>query len=456
MQLSKKIIVFPSTVLLLCFIFTEMRVDAASSFIVQNEQQQDVRNQAQKDFFCAIKNNNLAEAKALLSTYNIDIDATGSKGNTVLHYASYKGNSSLVSFLLHCGANPNKKDSEDRTPLHYAAENGDTKTLAWLIEHGGDVRAQKQVLKENVFHIKANVFHTAVMHNNIAAVKFLLKRDPTLLESVDSNQQTALNIAADRGYSRLVKIFIAALKEEELLKSGDVDIDATGSHGNTVLHYASYKGNSSLVSFLLQRGANPNKKGNGGRTPLHYAAENGDTKTLALLRRYGGNVHAQKHLFKENVFHTAVMHNNIAAVKFLLKRDRTLLESVDSGQQTALNMAADRGYLDMVRLLIAAKAKLKGGNDFTPLHNAVFMGHVEIVRFLLHKGARLKCRTNAGETPLDIAVWRKESAGVFNNSNILLNEDAFYRFSAIEKVLKVEAARRKEERLWKLAFDRIT
>jgi len=44
-------------------------------------------------------------------------------------------------------------------------------------------------------------------------------------------------------------------------------------------------------------------------------------------------------------------------------------------------------------------------NDFTPLHNAVGEGHIEIVKLLINKGANVSAITTEGRTPLHMACY---------------------------------------------------
>ena len=70
-----------------------------------------------------------------------------------------------------------------------------------------------------------------------------------------------------------------------------------------------------------------------------------------------------------------------------------------------LFIASERGHLDIVRLLIKKGAKLdKADYDgWTPLIGASLMGHLEVVRLLVDAGADLNKVNDDGKTALDIA-----------------------------------------------------
>jgi|GEM_PF-3722738 len=72
------------------------------------------------------------------------------------------------------------------------------------------------------------------------------------------------------------------------LKRG-MDVNATDSYGNTGLHAASDKKDSSMVRFLIEAGADPNLQNNAGYTALMLAAANNDLDILAVLLDAGAD-----------------------------------------------------------------------------------------------------------------------------------------------------------------------
>jgi ankyrin repeat protein len=72
---------------------------------------------------------------------------------------------------------------------------------------------------------------------------------------------------------------------------------------------------------------------------------------------------------------------------------------------TPLLLAAQRGYVEVSRLLIGAGAKLEARNQFgnTALLAAVQNAQLESVRLLLAQGADVFARNSNGETALTLA-----------------------------------------------------
>jgi uncharacterized protein len=84
---------------------------------------------------------------------------------------------------------------------------------------------------------------------------------------------------------------------------------------------------------------------------------------------------------------TGVLNNKIKDVQSALKKGADVNAQDDSGN-TALHQAAARGYLDLIKVLIAAKADptRKNGGGFTPARIAVETDKAAVVEYLLTAG----------------------------------------------------------------------
>lgn len=71
---------------------------------------------------------------------------------------------------------------------------------------------------------------------------------------------------------------------------------------------------------------------------------------------------------------------------------------------TPLSDAAQRGQLDIVKLLLDSGANIEATNrdGNTPLHVAAFLCRTDVVRFLLEKGASALKKNDRGESPIDV------------------------------------------------------
>jgi ankyrin repeat protein len=104
--------------------------------------------------------------------------------------------------------------------------------------------------------------HDATKSGDLEKVKALLKANPDLVNSKDSNGETPLHIAAAKGYKDVA----------ELLLANKADVNAKDSTDETPLHDAATDGHKEVVKLLLANRADVNAKDNDGLTPLHEAA----------------------------------------------------------------------------------------------------------------------------------------------------------------------------------------
>ena len=98
------------------------------------------------------------------------------------------------------------------------------------------------------------------------------------------------------------------------------------------------------------------------------------------------------------VFTDALRTGNVKVVKqFLDNGSATANEK--SFAWSALQMAADKGHLEVVKLLVEKGAEIDYPhpiNKMTPLHLAAYSGHDEVVKYLLSKGANPNKKMSRG------------------------------------------------------------
>jgi len=100
----------------------------------------------------------------------------------------------------------------------------------------------------------------------------------------------------------------------------------------------------------------------------------------------------------------AVAAGDVAATKALLAQGAQA-NAVDRWGTTPLLIAAREGRLEVVRMLIAARARPDGaGGAFTPLAAAALRGHTQVVQLLLRAGASVNATGLAEMNALEAAV----------------------------------------------------
>ena len=104
--------------------------------------------------------------------------------------------------------------------------------------------------------------------------------------------------------------------------------------------------------------------------------------------------------------HDAAKKGNIEAVKQHLDAGTGVNAKGEVGY-TPLRNAAFYGHKEIVELLIANGADVNAKDDvleLTPLHRAAAIGYKEIAELLITNGANVNAKDVDGETPLDLAI----------------------------------------------------
>lgn len=109
----------------------------------------------------------------------------------------------------------------------------------------------------------------------------------------------------------------------------------------------------------------------------------------------------------DDIFHEAVLEEDFAKVKVLLKYggDSIRLNEKNKLGLSALQQSCFNGNLQLVMLLLDAGAsmELKDENGWTALHFAVAADKCCVVRFLINSCADFTVMTDAGQLPIDLA-----------------------------------------------------
>lgn len=190
-------------------------------------------------------------------------------------------------------------------------------------------------------------------------------------------------------------------------------------NGVPLLHTAVMRGYRVPVQKLLAAGAEVNIEDAKGRTALQQLAVNAGGLSIkrdvsagaieditALLLRNGARMHGPVESREGNLLHRLLRSQTaFGGVQEVVLRGMLLFGadsgSVDEEDNTALHVAARRGFDRAVRLLLHAGASTErfNRNNATPLDHAIEQGHARIVVLLLDAGAK-----SEGRIPLHRAV----------------------------------------------------
>lgn len=174
----------------------------------------------------------------------------------------------------------------------------------------------------------------------------------------------------------------------------------------TALHYSAASSNTNVTRLLIQHFSNVDCLDNNQLAPSFTAAAMGHLAVLMALFEGGANPHyTAAYLDPEiashardpvreckrkkcgySLLHTAAQEGKVNVVKFLLQNNLSI-SGVTGSNNTALQLAAANGHLDIVEMLKKAGGILDG----LSLHHSAANGHTAVVQYLLREGVKDNC-----------------------------------------------------------------
>ena len=192
--------------------------------------------------------------------------------------------------------------------------------------------------------------HQAVSHGSVKLAEALLADGSIDIDQPDPDGWTPLVIAADRGYSRIVRL---------LVEKG-ANASARALDGTTALLLSAQHGHLAIVDTLVRAGAELGATCQ-GFTALHATAQAGHSKVVELLLRAGAETNNCR---PDGVtpLYLASMNGHLDAARELLRAGANpmLARATSSWERgVPLDVAAQNGYPDVVRELIVRSGGVK-------------------------------------------------------------------------------------------------
>ncbi|KAF7156078.1 hypothetical protein CNMCM5623_009220 [Aspergillus felis] len=281
----------------------------------------------------------------------------------------------VLKYLIAAGADVNALTSTRESPLWYAAQADNLPAVRELLAASADVQLR------NIYG--ETVLHEAAYHSSLAVVQMLVEAGVDVHARSKTNG-SILHRAAEGG--RLDTV-------QWILDHSCLTVNETGSHGWTPLHSAVFACQITMTQYLLEHGADPNIGSNpGNHTALHYAAVSeragADSPLVRYLIQYGADVNAAAD--SRCLSSTGHIGERLHEWFFSPRIDKWELVY-------PIHCAAWSGFRSRVVTLLEAGADIQARTSIygsTPLH-LVARG-LEMVRFLISKGADPEARDNAG------------------------------------------------------------
>jgi ankyrin repeat protein len=339
------------------------------------------------------------------------VDARGC-GNTPLQIAAIQDDAKIVQILLKHGANFNAPASAvyGRTALQAAAESGRWGLVQQLLDAGADVNAVSSPTGGRT------ALQAAAEKGDIELAKMLLRAGADVNAGASPRGgRTCLQAAAERGH---VEVVLMLLNE-------DADVNspaATQSDGLTALQAAlglfsetcpyvssGEDARTTILQALLDAGANVNAAPSptGGVSALEAAIRSESSELARSLLERGADPNS--HTDQTSALGEAVAQESIELVSLLIHAGADVnlyygSRAPDRSARTALQEAARRGSIPLLRKLLDARAKLAVPShqpcSQTALQSAVERDSITLVQFLIAKGANPNERATDCEHPV--------------------------------------------------------
>lgn len=302
---------------------------------------------------------------------NVRDDSWRQTGRTPLMYAVMQGDAALVQILLGKGARLDLKNKDGHTALSLAEKEG-LEYIAQLL---------KACAGKNCGSVRAPDFSTHPLWSAIGEGR-LDRVQKLIVQGTDVNLRmpsgsTPLMAAADGNQPAIVVY---------LLEHG-ADVNAKNGRNQTAIIFAASKGHAEIVRELLKYKADVNLRSLGGGDALIYAVINKKKDVVELLLKHGAGVN---NLY-DNGQSALIMAVNDGSVDIarLLIAYKANVDAGDKDQKTALMIACEKGNADLAEALFKAGASvnLKSKYGDTALDKAISAHHVRIVRMLVENNS---------------------------------------------------------------------
>ncbi|XP_062606075.1 serine/threonine-protein phosphatase 6 regulatory ankyrin repeat subunit A-like [Saccostrea cucullata] len=324
----------------------------------------------------------------LVNRYPGLISVIDYRGWTALHSACWGGSVEIVSFLIEKGMEINALSNDGRSILHIACLNGEYEVCEYLVEINPDLLN----VKDKTYN---TVLHDAACGGNVQIVKLLIEKNMDI-NAQGTNGETVLYKCCRWGKMEMCEYLVSNFPE--LLKIRD-------NKGWTVLHLACNEGSVETVSFLIEKGLDLNALTNDGESMLYIACLKGKFEVCEYLVENYPHLLDVKDKSSNTVLHAAAWRSNVQIVKLLIekKMDKNIIQ--EEGE-TILHQCCLWGKIEMCEYLVnnfSDLLEIMDNEGWTALHSACCGGSVEIVSFLIEKGMDINTLSNDGRSILHIA-----------------------------------------------------
>jgi uncharacterized protein len=397
----------------------------------------------------AIRAGDLETAKLLLAA-GARPTVANRYGVTPLALAATNGDADAIRLLLDAGADANTMTTDGETALMTAARTGRVEAARALLVRGANVNAAETWMGETALMWAAAEGHGAMV-KLLAEAGAALNARQTALEfpKITFNGSTMVSTPLPRG--GMTALLLAArensLDGARALIDAGADLNLADSEGTTPLIMAIVNRHNDIAALLIDKGAALNAADATGMTALYAAVDlrqlaslinrptpkpTGEIDNLtivSMLLDRGANPNARLRLPVLPRFHNAgdaqlgegatplmraARGKDVAVMRALLTKGADpnlatknymtplMLASAGGGR----NRGSESQTVEAVEMCLEHGADVRAfdNNGATALHTAAGAGLDAVVKVLVEHGADLDVQDKSGRTPLDIAM----------------------------------------------------
>jgi len=294
--------------------------------------------------------------------------------------------------------------------VHYASINDASKVLEYIVEKYPDTLTIIDNDGNSSLHLMAKYRYTDILKKCISK---MIMNDIDILYLMNDNGETIYNILYD-DYS-----FIKWLS----MKHNKINFNIPDNDGITILLKNIYEHDKEndehykIVKLLLDYGVNVNHPVN--LPPLNYAIKNKKDDLVSLLLNKKADVNKRDYNSITSLLY-AINNNNIGCVKLLLKHGADVNYIGPEGDLNPLIYSIQNKNNDMINILLDYKFDVKKYDKQmnTPLHHAIKSNNSIDVLFRMIHLSDINAQNIDGDTPLHLLA----DLGAWKNLNVILEK----------------------------------
>lgn len=286
---------------------------------------------------------------------------------------------SITKAMLDSGVIPNPPDPfQGRSPLHLASLFGHFETVKVLLEAHADLQCLAQYGRPPL--------HAAASGGNGKIIKTLIEAGATI-ETPDDDELTPLQFAMTWGRSEAMEELLKAGANPNSGKEGQDD----PAWAEKPLLYCARFNYIQGMRLALQHGADINCK-SGKVSPLYLAVQNGNLEIARMLLENGSDPNENPEGYDFLLLLALELGPKSIDMLDLLFDHGARIEEEDNSteyRRTALARAAGNKDVNVVKYLLRRGADVNhaGRNSHPPIYAAAWSSNIDGVRVLLKAGA---------------------------------------------------------------------